>query len=212
MKQILNNYQSIVKSIYKFSKLYIVITIWLKIMALGNTYIILYLNKRIINELNLAIVSESLELPAIIKLLVVCSIVEITITILYNLFQYSLVKIKLRYDDYISIKFAKSLSNLSMEYYDNPETYDQTIHAGKCMSAILDNYNVLLNLIFDLIFFLTAFIISLRFGLLITFLAIICVIPGMIIILHIMEKSGFENIIISDFGLREGAVVSAADY
>ena len=38
------------------------------------------------------------------------------------------------------------------------------------------------------------------------------VIPGMIIILHIMEKSGFENIIISDFGLREGAVVSAADY
>ena len=111
MKQILNNYQSIVKSIYKFSKLYIVITIWLKIMALGNTYIILYLNKRIINELNLAIVSESLELPAIIKLLVVCSIVEITITILYNLFQYSPVKIKLRYDDYISIKFAKSLSN-----------------------------------------------------------------------------------------------------
>lgn len=36
------------------------------------------------------------------------------------------------------------------------------------------------------------------------------VIPGMIIILEIMGKSGFDRITVSDFGLREGAVVAAS--
>lgn len=36
------------------------------------------------------------------------------------------------------------------------------------------------------------------------------VIPGMIIMLEIMAKSGFDSLTVSDFGLREGAVVAAA--
>lgn len=38
------------------------------------------------------------------------------------------------------------------------------------------------------------------------------IIPGIIIILNVMEKTGFKKIKISDFGLREGAVVTAANY
>ena len=37
------------------------------------------------------------------------------------------------------------------------------------------------------------------------------VIPGMIIMLEVMKKSGFNSLTVSDFGLREGALVAAAN-
>lgn len=37
------------------------------------------------------------------------------------------------------------------------------------------------------------------------------IIPGIQIILEVMDKTGFENLTVSDYGLREGAVVAAAN-
>ena len=38
------------------------------------------------------------------------------------------------------------------------------------------------------------------------------IIPGILIILEILNKTSLDNIMVSDFGLREGAVVRAASY
>lgn len=180
-KKAFDRYSNIIKTIHNFSKKYIFITIAIKVFTLINTYLMLYINKLILNELSNAIISKTLYIGSIVLLLIACGLVEILSTLLFNVLQYNLGKLKMRYDDDIALKLAKSFSKLDMSYYDDPVAYNQTMQAGKCKTAILEGYNCLLNISFEIIAFIVAFIVAIRFSILVLVLSIISFIPGMII-------------------------------
>ena len=149
----------------------------------------LYFNKLILDLISDVILDESTNITSLLLLLVIFSGVEIITTLVFNILQYFILKVKLYYDDYIAIEMAKSVSCLDMSYYDDPNAYNQTRQAGKNKTVILDAYNVLLNIIFDILSFLIAFSVTLQFNILITILTIISVFPVMIIRRKIKERS-----------------------
>lgn len=177
----ITRYISVFKTIAKFSKWYIFLTFFVKVLILTNSYLLLYINKLVINSLSSAIVTGDVSIASIVMLLLITATIEIVSTLLFNIFQYNLGKLKLKYDDEISLKLAKSFSTLDMSYYDDPDSYNQTLQAGKCRVAILDCYNCVLNIAFEILTFLIALVVAVRFSIWILILAMISVLPGMII-------------------------------
>lgn len=177
----IKRYVDIIKTINGFSSKYIFITICSQVFTIINSYLLLYINKIIINGLSNIIMSGEISVLSIIALLAVCGIIEILSMLLFNVLQYNLGKLKLKYDDEISLKMACSFSKLDMSYYDDPVAFNQTQQAGKCKSSILDSYNGLLDLVFGCISFIIAFIVAVRFSILVFILSVLSVIPGLII-------------------------------
>ena len=107
-KNKLFRYVQVIKTINRFSKKYLVITLFLKIFTLFSTYLLLFVNKNVINALAASINHGSIDISHILSLLIISGIIDAFTMLLFNTLQYQLGKIKLKYDDYISVKIASS--------------------------------------------------------------------------------------------------------
>lgn len=180
--------------INKTSKLYIPLTLFSKLSALISTYMLLYVNKLIINELSLIIIEGNKNIRDIIIKLAIYVMIEVVSVMIFNVFQFYLGKIKLKYDDSMIVSLVKHISNLDMSYYDDPNYYNLTKQAGKYYTVILNNYNSLLNLLFSCFSLITALIISTRFSIIITMLSIVLTIPHLLVKRKLkMERHSMEK-------------------
>ena len=177
----IKKYIDIITKICDVSKWYPIIVILFKVFTLCNTYIMLYINKIILNELSSAIISEAFDVTAVLRVLLLGGGIEISATLFFNAIQYYLGKMKLIYDDKMSIQLAQNVSTLDMSYYDDPVTYNQTRQAGKYRSVILDNFNCIINFFFAIISLIVAFAIAIQFNVIIVILAVGAALPGLFI-------------------------------
>lgn len=174
----------IIKAVYFESKTYFLFTILIKVFTLLNSFILLLINKLVLNEIAKTIINDNPHLNTIIKLLLLYGVIELTSTMLFNILQYYLLKFKLQYDDNMSIRIANSLSDLDMSYYDNPKELDNTKQLNKNRNVYIESYNCIISMLFYGISFVIAFIISIKFSIWITIFTIIMILPEMI-----MEKN-----------------------
>lgn len=202
---LLKRYKKIFYTISYVSKGYVPLTFIIKVLTLINTYVLLYINKLVINELSIVILTGNNNIsPIVIKLLIYIAI-ELFSILLFNIFQYYLGKIKLKYDDYMHINLIKNFSKLDMSYYDDPNSYNLTKQAAKYTSSILSNYNSLLDLVFGIVSLLTALFIALHFSFIIAILSILLTIPTLLIRRkinndrHKMEKTLINDQRITDY-------------
>jgi ATP-binding cassette subfamily B protein len=155
---------------------------------------LLYVNKLIINELSLIIIEGNKNIRDIIIKLAIYVMIEVVSVMIFNVFQFYLGKIKLKYDDSMIVSLVKHISNLDMSYYDDPNYYNLTKQAGKYYTVILNNYNSLLNLLFSCFSLITALIISTRFSIIITMLSIVLTIPHLLVKRKLkMERHSMEK-------------------
>lgn len=178
---LLKRYKDIFRTINKFSKGYIVLTITVKLFTLCNTYVLLYVNRHVINTLNAVILLGENHISPIILALLCYIVVDVLSTIIFNCFQYHLGKLKLKYDDAMLLKLAKSIASLDMAYYDDTNSYNQTKQAAKYNSSILINYNCFLDLCFSIISLLIAMSFSVKFSVLITIISVVLTVPSFLI-------------------------------
>lgn len=188
-KTIFGRYADIFAAIYNFSPIYVFITIGAKSFFVLNTYVMLYINRLILNKLSYAIGVHDLQIASLVKLLSMCCIVEIASTLIFNVFQYHLAKIKMRYDDSIALKLSYRMSNLDMSFYDDPQNYNLTRQLGKDSTAILINFNNGINLLFSIVSLGIAFHLAVRFNIWIVILAVVSVVPSMVV----RKKLKMEN-------------------
>lgn len=197
--ELLKRYKKIFYTISSVSKGYVPLTFIIKVLTLINTYVLLYVNKLVINELSSVILTGNNNIsPIVIKLLIYIAI-ELFSILLFNIFQYYLGKIKLKYDDYMHINLIKNFSKLDMSYYDDPNSYNLTKQAAKYTSSILSNYNSLLDLVFGIVSLLTALFIALHFSFIIAILSILLTIPTLLIRRKINnDRHKMEKTLIND--------------
>lgn len=181
MKKLIHRYIGIIKTVYTFSRSYIVYSLIIHVLNLVNTYLLLYINKLMIDNITDFILNRSYDVSRIIMYLLLCMTIEMISVLFTNIFQYKFGKTKLIYDDNMLLNLTKNVAALDMAYYDDPKSYDMIQQAGKYKSSILNNFNSLIDLIFSLVSFIIAIYISMRFSILITIISIISMIPTTII-------------------------------
>lgn len=181
MKETIRYIRYVFREMFSCSKGYVFISIFVKIFSLLETYLLLYLGKLILNSITFAIASGETGIVNVVKIMLIGVSIEISTMVLFNVWQYHLGKMKLKYEDVLIIKLAKSLSVLDMSYYDDPEAYNETKQAGKCKSAILDSFTNYLNLFFYILSFVVAISVMLSFNILLTFFILLAAIPAYIV-------------------------------
>lgn len=121
----LKKYFDILKYIYSFSHTYIFLILFVKIFNFFTTYAMLYLGRILLNSISRSISESKLEINRLIIVIFIVLIFEVLTTLFYNISQYFIGKIILRYNDALTIKMATQISSLDMSYFDNPEHYNK---------------------------------------------------------------------------------------
>ena len=173
--------KEIIATITNYSRRYVVLTILIRFLALCNTYLLLYINKHIIDELSMSVVGGEIYITSIIFVLSIYVAVELVSTLIYNIMQYHLGKINLEYNDHICTVIINSISKLDMTYYDDPASYNQTKQVSRFVTSILNNYNSILEFVFSIISLGISLFISVKISVYISLLSIMSSVPGLII-------------------------------
>ena len=195
----LKKYFDILKYIYSFSHTYIFLILFVKIFNFFTTYAMLYLGRILLNSISRSISESKLEINRLIIVIFIVLIFEVLTTLFYNISQYFIGKIILRYNDALTIKMATQISSLDMSYFDNPEHYNKLRQASSVSNSIMNIFNGSIDLIFACFSLVFYFFICLKFNIFITLIALLSVIPGYIINKKIqvcnydMEKSIIPN-------------------
>lgn len=169
------------KQIWLFSKSFVFLNITLKLFSLLTSYLILYINKLLINELSNVISKNTTSNSFIYEIIIIVLAIDILSTLIISIFQYYIGKKKLQYDDEMIIKIACSISNLDMEYYDNPNHYNQTSLAFQYSNSILGIFNKTIDFVFAIFSLIISVTLISSVSIILTFIAIISVIPSFFI-------------------------------
>lgn len=173
--------KKIFETIWDFSKLWVFITLAVKTINLASTYALLYLNKLLLNKISDVIRANGFSDSSVIKLIGVICFVDIAFMLVTNFFQYQLGKIKMTYDDKLSVKIALSMVNRDMSCYDTPEHFNEVKLAYQYCNSIFSNFNNSIDFIFCILSFTLSLTLIVRVNFVLAIIAILSILPSFVV-------------------------------
>ena len=175
--------------IWGFSKSYVILTILSKGISLISSFLILYFNKLLINEISNTIINQTLEGSSVLTIIIITLSLDMLAVLLLSMFQYHMGKQKIKYDDKMIIFIALSISGLDMTYYDDPNHYNQTNLAYQYSNSIMNIFNKVIDFIFSIITLLIAITLVSSISASLFILVLLSVIPSFLVRKHINQRN-----------------------
>lgn len=173
--------KKIFETIWDFSKLWVFITLAVKTINLASTYALLYLNKLLLNKISDVIRANGFSDSSVIKLIGAICFIDIAFMLVTNFFQYQLGKIKMTYDDKLSVKIALSMVNRDMSCYDTPEHFNEVKLAYQYCNSIFSNFNNSIDFIFCILSFTLSLTLIVRVNFVLAIIAILSILPSFVV-------------------------------
>lgn len=171
-------------TVHKHAKMAFYISFLSKIISTSKVYLFAWLNKKLLDNLSIALLSKESATQLLLPLLYIILFNWLAVLVynaLDNFFNYLTTCSMMKYNIITNHILYSKLSTIDMAYYDSPKENDKIKHAFKDMTGIVSVYESSLNIISSFISFVIALQIVASFNWIIATIIIAVLIPSFFI-------------------------------
>lgn len=180
IKKIIVNLLFAVKEVFSSAPLVFMAFFFVQLLNIASYYIVLFINKQIINDIVNIVVEENTSNNSISKILIwliLSTLFSLTVVFLNYVRTILTQKQNINFDKHINIKMARKCMELDISYFDNPKYYDKILRAQEGRTRLGFVVYRVIFFISNIISFIIAFSLSLSSNTKYTFLIIVLTLP-----------------------------------